>query len=246
MMRIPKSHPRCLSLEHRHMLVDGFRKGFVAEAGLIAHGRGEAFDYLLGEKTLPQAREAEKAATAMLLLAENPVVSVNGNAAALVPKEIVKLSRILNAKLEVNLFYWTRKREKLIKEVLFDAGAKQVWGCERMKKKIPRLESMRRMVSEDGIWASDAVFVLLEDGDRTGALVGLGKKVVALDLNPLSRTSQNATVAVVDNIVRAVPNMIKFAGKLKSKNKKSLHDIVNSFNNRRSLQEIVEVMRGNV
>ena len=48
---IPKSHPRAKSLLIREKLVDGFDNGLVAKEGLLAQGRGEAFDYLLGEKT---------------------------------------------------------------------------------------------------------------------------------------------------------------------------------------------------
>ena len=46
---IPKSHPRVKSLLIRERLVDGFDKGLVAKEGLLAQGRGEAFDYLLGK-----------------------------------------------------------------------------------------------------------------------------------------------------------------------------------------------------
>ena len=48
------------------MLVDGLRDGLVVEEGLIAHGRGESFDYLIGETTTPSAIRAIKAAAAML------------------------------------------------------------------------------------------------------------------------------------------------------------------------------------
>ncbi len=109
---IPKSHPRYFSLVQREKLVDGFKKGIVAAEGLIAQGRGEAFDYILGEKTLKPAMEAGKAAAAFLLLAKRPVISVNGNAAALSAKEIVKLAKVVGAKIEVNLFYRTEKRKK--------------------------------------------------------------------------------------------------------------------------------------
>ena len=51
MSLIPKSHPRAKSLYIRERLVHGFDDGLVAKEGLMAHGRGEAFDYLLGEKT---------------------------------------------------------------------------------------------------------------------------------------------------------------------------------------------------
>ncbi len=47
---LPIDHPRYESLKHRHLIVDGMKKNIVANAGMIAHGRGETFDYLLGEK----------------------------------------------------------------------------------------------------------------------------------------------------------------------------------------------------
>ena len=83
---IPKSHPRAKSLLIREKLVDGFDNGLVAKEGLLAQGRGEAFDYLLGEKTGKAAKKAIKAAAAQLIQAQNPVISVNGNIAALCPK----------------------------------------------------------------------------------------------------------------------------------------------------------------
>ena len=50
-MKLPKSHPRYKSLKNRDLIVSGIRKGVTSIHGLIAHGRGEAFDYLIGEKT---------------------------------------------------------------------------------------------------------------------------------------------------------------------------------------------------
>ena len=58
MSLIPKSHPRAKSLLIREKLVRGFDRGLVAKEGLLAHGRGEAFDYLLGEKTRKTAKLA--------------------------------------------------------------------------------------------------------------------------------------------------------------------------------------------
>lgn len=49
------------------------------------------------------------------------------------------------------------------------------------------------------------VLVPLEDGDRTEALRRMGKTVIAIDLNPLSRTSRAANITIVDNVIRAVP-----------------------------------------
>ena len=78
-MNIPKSHPRYLSLQIREKLVDGFKNNLVAKEGLLAHGRGEAFDYLIGEKTTKSAKNAIKAAAYMLNQAQKSVISVNGN-----------------------------------------------------------------------------------------------------------------------------------------------------------------------
>ena len=52
---IPKNHPRYQSLFTREKIIEGMHEGIVAEAGLIAAGRGEAFDYILGEETPPFA-----------------------------------------------------------------------------------------------------------------------------------------------------------------------------------------------
>ena len=51
----------------REHLVDMVSQGVVTPTGLISHGRGEAFDYLMGERTIGPAEEAERAAAAMLL-----------------------------------------------------------------------------------------------------------------------------------------------------------------------------------
>ena len=109
-MNIPKSHPRFVSLSIREKIVKGYNDGLVAKEGLLAHGRGEAFDYLVGEKTSKTAKVAIMAAAAKLLSAQNPVISVNGNVAALCPKEVVQLAKATQAKIEVNLFYYDEVR----------------------------------------------------------------------------------------------------------------------------------------
>jgi len=98
-LNIPKSHPRFVSLSIREKIVKGYNDGLVAKEGLLAHGRGEAFDYLVGEKTSKTAKAAIKAAAVKLLSAQNPVISVNGNVAALCPKEIVQLANVPKPKL---------------------------------------------------------------------------------------------------------------------------------------------------
>ena len=82
---IPPDPPRYRSLMTRERLAR-CAKGIVTLEGLTAHGRGEAFDYLIGERTTGSALLAEQTAAAFLLAAHQPVISVNGNTAAPVAK----------------------------------------------------------------------------------------------------------------------------------------------------------------
>ncbi len=244
-MFIPPSHPRRESLLIRERLVEGFHRGLVVEEGLIAHGRGECFDYLIGEKTQPFALKAIEAAAAHLLLAKHPVISVNGNTAALVPREVAELSRVVGAKIEVNLFYRTREREEAIAKWLREHGAEEVLGVgEDASATIPELFSERRRVSPRGILVADVVLVPLEDGDRTEALRKMGKTVIAIDLNPLSRTSRAATVTIVDNVVRAMPLLVEKARELKSRSRGELQQLVAGYDNNQVLQEAIRHILG--
>lgn len=242
---IPKDHPRARSLMIRERLVDGFRRNLVVAEGLIAHGRGEAFDYLLGERTPEPAIKAVRAAAALLLLSKNAVLSVNGNAAALCPKEVVELAGVTGAKIEVNLFYRTDERELAIKAELERHGARQVLGVgERASAGIPELSSERRRVDPDGIFAADIVFVPLEDGDRAEALARMGKGVITVDLNPLSRTAKAARITIVDNLVRSMPALVQQARALKGKDATTLQQMVDNFDNDENLAESLAIIRG--
>lgn len=237
-LRIPKNHVRAESLEKREMLIEAEEKGVLAKAGLIAHGRGEAFDYLMGETTTPPAVFATRAAAASLLLANRPVISVNGNVAALVPGGTVELARLIPARLEVNLFYRNRKREEAVKAALVEAGAGEVLGVGRdASARIPELFSERRRVDPRGIDAADVVLVPMEDGDRTMALRRVGKFVITIDLNPLSRTAQSADITIVDNILRAVPNLVMAVKELRMLDPLELRATLDRFNNRRNLSD---------
>ncbi|RSN78630.1 4-phosphopantoate--beta-alanine ligase [Candidatus Methanodesulfokora washburnensis] len=242
-MLIPPSHPRYLSLLIRERLVEGFRRGIVVPEGLIAHGRGEAFDYILGERTWPPALRAVEAAAATLLLARNPVISVNGNTGALVAEDIISLAREVNARIEVNLFHRTREREERIRDLLLSLGADEVLGVgEDASATIPELMSERRRVSPRGILVADVVLVPLEDGDRTEALVRMGKKVVAIDINPFSRTAQKANITIVDNVVRAMPNLVRKCAEFKKLSRGDLENIIREYNNKKIIQEIVKII----
>lgn len=239
-IEIPAKHPRAASLRTRETLIEQWRKGIVASSGLIAHGRGEAFDYLLGEDTTKLALSAIKAAAVTLLTAKNPVISVNGNVAALVAGDIVRLSKATRAKIEVNLFYRSAEREKAIRDLLKSAGALGILGVGTdASAKIPELGSERRRVDPRGIFAADVVLVPLEDGDRTEALVKMHKKVIAVDLNPLSRTAQTASITIVDNIVRAIPRLVETVTRLRKQSQDECKRILAGFDNRGNLNQSI-------
>ncbi|WP_058827256.1 4-phosphopantoate--beta-alanine ligase [Haloferax sp. Q22] len=214
-IEIPESHPRYQSLLTRHRIEEGVEKGITSRQGLIAQGRGEAFDYLLGERTIPSADEAARAAAAHLLLADHPVISVNGNVAALCPGEIVELAAAVDADIEVNLFNRTDERMRAIVDHLRDHGADEVKGLTA-DGRIPDIDHERAKVDADGIGSADVVVVPLEDGDRAEALGAMDKVEIVVDLNPMSRSAQVATVPIVDNIVRAVPNITAHARDLRA------------------------------
>ena len=243
MSEVPPTHPRAESLRVRERLVEGFRAGLVVPEGLAAHGRGEAFDYILGERTTEFALRAIEAAVAELLLAERAVISVNGNAAALAPEEIVELARVVGAKLEVNLFHGSAKRELTIAKHLRNHGAEKVLGVGlKFSKQIPEVHSDRRKVDRRGIATADVVLVPLEDGDRTKALRKLRKRVIAIDLNPISRTANAADIVIVDNIARTIPLMVEKAKCLSRKSRAELRKILKKFSNSANLKMTLRFM----
>ena len=237
-MNIPKSHPRYLSLRIREKLIDGFDNNLVAKEGLLAHGRGEAFDYLIGEKTTKSAKNAIKAAANMLNQAQKSVISVNGNFAALCPKEIIQLAKITDSKIEVNLFYSSEKRKKAISKILTKSGAKEILGMDKKQStKLKGIDSARRIVDKSGIFSADVVLVPLEDGDRTIALKKAKKRIITFDLNPLSRTAQAADVTIVDNVTRAMKLLV-------TESKKSREKI--TFDNKKNLKSAILEIRKNL
>jgi 4-phosphopantoate--beta-alanine ligase len=225
---LPESHPRYQSLLTRHRIEEGVKAGITSRQGLIAQGRGEAFDYLLGERTISSAREAERVAAAHLLLAEHPVLSINGNAAALCPGELIELADVSGAALEVNLFNRTPARIQGIAEHLYEYGAEEVLGLTA-DAHIPGIEHERAKIDADGIGKADVVFVPLEDGDRAEALAAMGKTELVVDLNPMSRSARSAAVPIVDNILRAVPNMTESVHELQEASHGALQTTIETF-----------------
>ena len=234
-MMIPKTHPRYTSLMLREKISQAMKNGIVHETGLIAHGRGETFDYLIGEKTIPITEAAEKTAAACLIDATHPVISVNGNVAALAAKECCDLAKSVDAQLEINLFHYDKERIVRIAEVLRKKGADTIRGLHP-DKKIPGLDHPRANCCSQGIYKADVVLVALEDGDRCQALKKMGKTIIAIDLNPLSRTAQTATITIVDNVVRALPKIKEWTKQISPD---KAQKIIQDYNNENYLREVL-------
>lgn len=243
---IPKSHPRYESLVLRDKIVKAQKEGYLADSAMIAHGRGEAFDYLLGEKTTFPAKRAMYAAVATILLSENPVISVNGNTTALAIDEVIQFAKTVNAKIEINLFYRTDERVEKITELYKKYGYSQILGTKDDDiKYLKSIKNKRASASKTGIYSADTVLVPLEDGDRAEILSKTGKKTITIDLNPLSRTSQTSNISIVDNVVRAFPFMTEIAKDLKTQDKQLLINMVNDFDNKENLKESLKLFKNN-
>jgi 4-phosphopantoate--beta-alanine ligase len=229
MEEIAESHPRRDSLLARQKLVDAAEKGLLAESAMIAHGRGEAYDYLLGEQTSEASLLAIREVAARLLAAARPVISVNGNTVVLAGENLIRVAAVIGCPIEVNLYYRSSERvEGLVsllteqREAVSDIGAPEgylgdwsnavgsvlLMGAEE-DGRIEGLIGPRSICSAEGIGSADTVLVPLEDGDRCKALIDLGKEVLVIDLNPLSRTSMMASVTIVDEVARASEALVK-------------------------------------
>jgi len=224
MTKIPQNHPRYKSLIARNKLVEASNDGLLAQSAMIAHGRGEAFDYLLGEKTSESANLAIKEVAYRLKKSKKPIISVNGNTVVLAGEGLIRIAAVLKYPIEINLYYGTKDRVVKLLELLKAQQLKvsrelppigwtgnwpesvisvKILGQEE-DGRIIGLEGPRSICSADGIQDADTILVPLEDGDRCEALVALGKVVLVIDLNPLSRTSRKASVTIVDEVGRAV------------------------------------------
>lgn len=237
------SHPRYQSLLSRHLLEQAAKQGMLADSALIAHGRGEAYDYLLGEKTSSNALEATNNALAHLIASKKPVISLNGNTTALAGYELMKIAEYLQCPIEVNLFYRTEQRINALFGYL--DGIKKEHGIsvdilgKNPDTTIPGLKGPRAKCCAEGIYSSDVILVPLEDGDRCEALVAMGKTVIVVDLNPLSRSAKMASITIVDEISRVARNMLNLI------DTNDLPDIEIEFNNNKNLQTSVNIIAEN-
>jgi 4-phosphopantoate--beta-alanine ligase len=240
---VSERHPRYKSLALRNKLVNGYEKGITSVQGLIAHGRAEAFDYLLGEKTTENALEATKVACAYLLRAAYPVLSVNGNTAVLAPEKIAEFCAITGIPVEINLFHRSVDRITRIADCLRACGVANVLtGLNSVE--LTNIASDRAKVDKRGILTADVVFAPLEDGDRAQALTRLGKAVLTVDLNPISRTALTSTVTIVDEFTRAMSNLISFARRFQAEdNQDYLDTLKRTFNNFENLKASYAVIQ---
>ena len=222
----------------REHLAEMVEQGLVTPTGLISHGRGEAFDYLMGEHTLAPALEAEKVAAAYLLRAKRPIVCVNGNSVALEPKGLIALAQAVPAKMEVNIFHRTEERMEQLVSYMESQGAEGILG-RNPDARIPDLTSDRALCTKEGIFDSDVIVVPIEDGDRAEALIAMGKIVISIDLNPLSRTSKVASVPISDEISRAVANITSFVKELKGKDSE-IDSLIAGYSSKKTRRDTIE------
>ena len=237
------SHPRYQSLLSRHLLEQAAKQGMLADSALIAHGRGEAYDYLIGEKTSPNALEATNNALAHLIAGKKPVISLNGNTTALAGYELMKIAEYLQCPIEVNIFYRTEQRINALFGYLDSIKKEHSISINILGKNpdttIPGLKGPRAKCCTEGIYSSDVILVPLEDGDRCEALVAMGKTVIVVDLNPLSRSAKMASITIVDEISRVAKNMLRLI------QNDILPDIEIEFNNNKNLQTSVNIIAEN-
>jgi 4-phosphopantoate--beta-alanine ligase len=75
------------------------------------------------------------------------------------------------------------------------------------------------------------------------ALKQAGKQVIAIDLNPFSRTPQTADISIIDNAQRAFPLIEKHVRKLKNASRATLLGILKRYNNKKVLKEAIAAIR---
>ena len=125
---------------------------------------------------------------------------------------MLTLASELGCPLEVNIFYRTPERMEAILGHISER--KRALGLDvevlghAPNARIPGLKGPRAACHKEGILESDVILVPLEDGDRCRALMEMGKTVIVIDLNPRSRSAREGTITIVDELSRALKNMI--------------------------------------
>lgn len=127
--------------------------------------------------------------------------------------------------------------EKLI-AFMESKGAADVLGRDP-DAKIEGLSHARALCTTEGVFSSDVILVPIEDGDRAEALVAMGKKVISIDLNPLSRTSKAASVPISDEIGRALDNIRRHVEELRG-NGPEIDRIISSYSAEKTRKDTID------
>jgi 4-phosphopantoate--beta-alanine ligase len=173
------------------------------------------------------------------------VFSVNGSAAALAGEEITDLvgghDRLL---IEVNLFHHTAERSRRIADYLRGLGVPRVVeSASEDAVPLASIQHARKHMHKDGIARADVVMVALEDGDRCQALVESGRQVIAIDLNPLSRTARLANVTIVDELTRTIHVLRACMETDRKRTPQELKGRIARYNNQAVLERAVAAIR---
>ena len=83
-------------------------------------------------------------------------------------------------------------------------------------------------------------------GRAAPALRAAGKKAIAIDLNPFSRTAQSAHITIVDNVTRAAGLLADEAGALAGRDAAHLEGIVSTYDNGGCLAGSIALMMKNL
>ena len=70
----------------------------------------------------------------------------------------------------------------------------------------------------------------------------MGKIVITIDLNPLSRTATMSDISIIDNLVRVIPEMIKQSRKMLKYSDSDLKKIIKKFDNQKQLNLTLRYM----
>ena len=81
------------------------------------------------------------------------------------------MAKAVNAKIEINLFYRTDERVKIITQLYKDHGYKEILGTlDDDIEYLNDIKNNRASASKTGIYSADTILIPLEDGDRAEIL----------------------------------------------------------------------------
>jgi len=235
---IPKDHPRYKSLVTREHLAECARTGIVSLEGLTSHGRGEAFDYLLGEKTSESALLAGKdcggpaphrKTPGALRERQHRGACGTRNRASPEGKRGARRGQPLPPDTRTGTADRDGSSAMPVRTVF----------SGRSRSASSRSPTTGPFCRREGCLLPMSCLSRSKTATAARCSVGMGKKVIAIDLNPLSRTAKTATLTVVDEVTRALPEIAQACTALSDGKCRSLVAVMD---NRVFLQEAKEEM----